>query len=100
MKRRFFLCSQEQTSARVFNTPMPAGTPESEWGAVSAFDHYEGMGDAAIWTGSALNAFILRYMVTGTEADYAFDEEDAVGKDTIEERKARVERCDNPGGYM
>ena len=59
-----------QTANRVFTGPTPAGTPEAQWGALDHFAAYDGVGDSAIWTGAALNAYALRYLVTGTEADY------------------------------
>ena len=59
-----------QTAERGFNTPIGPGRPEAAWGDPDLFTRYIGAGDAAIWTGAALNAFILRYLVTGTEADY------------------------------
>jgi hypothetical protein len=60
-----------QTVQRVFDQAMPPGTPEDTWGDPAHFHRYAGAGDAAIWTGVALNAYALRYAATGTEADYA-----------------------------
>ncbi|MGM0575962.1 MAG: hypothetical protein ACQEXJ_09560 [Myxococcota bacterium] len=60
-----------QTVKREFTEAMPGDAPESVWGALDVFDRYEGGGDSAIWTGVALTADAYRYMVTGTEADYA-----------------------------
>ena len=54
---------------------MPPGTPESEWGDSANYARWSGLGDSAIWTGTALNAYILRYLHTGTEADYLRMEE-------------------------
>jgi hypothetical protein len=59
-----------QTAERDFVAETPAGTPEEEWGSLEHFSNYNGFGDSAIWTGVALNAFLLRYLETGTEADY------------------------------
>ncbi|MCA9299517.1 MAG: hypothetical protein KDA28_10650, partial [Phycisphaerales bacterium] len=64
-----------QSAERHFNTPMEPGTPESEWGDPANFASWGGEGDSAIWTGTALNGFILRYLHTGTEADYQRMEE-------------------------
>ncbi|MDH5490791.1 MAG: hypothetical protein OEY14_02345 [Myxococcales bacterium] len=58
------------TAERNFSGATAPGTPEAEWGALSHFQSFNGYGDAAIWTGTALNAFMLRYLETGTEADY------------------------------
>ena len=55
---------------RQFNAPTTGTMSEAEWGADALFDSYNGMGDSAIWTGTALNAKVLRYVVTGTELDY------------------------------
>ena len=60
-----------QTVQRVFTAPTPPGTPEAEWGDPARLHGYDGAGDAAIWTGVALDAYALRYATTGTEADYA-----------------------------
>ncbi|MBN1945951.1 MAG: hypothetical protein JW797_09765 [Bradymonadales bacterium] len=59
-----------QTCDRYFTQAMDPGTPEEIWGDPARFSRYGGAGDAAIWTGVALNAFILRYLNTGTRADY------------------------------
>ena len=59
-----------QTCDRVFFESVEPGTPEAIWGDPDLFREFGGAGDAAIWTGVALNAFILRYLSTGTEADY------------------------------
>lgn len=58
------------TAERVFKTPMPGSTPESQWGDPANFAAYAGMGDGAIWTGAALTAAAMRYATTGTQADY------------------------------
>lgn len=63
------------TADRAFAGPTPAGTPEAEWGALEHFAWHGGVGDGPIWTGKALTAYILRYLQTGTEADYARIEE-------------------------
>ena len=47
-----------------------AGTQESVWGAPSSFANYAGTGDAAIWSAVALETYAMRYLQTGTEADY------------------------------
>ncbi|MCA9546269.1 MAG: hypothetical protein KC613_17815 [Myxococcales bacterium] len=60
-----------QTAERVFNAGFPAGTPEAEWGDPARFLGYDGWGDSAIWTGVALHGTALRYLSTGTQADYA-----------------------------
>ncbi|MBT9557262.1 MAG: hypothetical protein IV100_14580 [Myxococcales bacterium] len=60
-----------QTADRVFTGATPAGTPEAEWGAPEHFGGWDGAGDSAIWSGTALTAFALRYAETGTEADRA-----------------------------
>ena len=59
-----------QLAERVFNAETLAGTPEAEWGAPERFAHYAGGGDSGIWTGWAVTAAILRYVNTGTRADY------------------------------
>ncbi len=64
-----------QTVERVFTTAMPPGTPESVWADPANLAGWSGAGDSAIWTGTALNGFILRYLHTGTEADYQRMEE-------------------------
>ncbi|GMV42699.1 MAG: hypothetical protein AMXMBFR64_44150 [Myxococcales bacterium] len=59
------------TADRAFVGATPAGTPEAEWGSLDHFAWHGGVGDGPIWTGKALTAYILRYLQTGTEADYA-----------------------------
>jgi len=59
-----------QTVNRIFNAGVPAGTPEADWGALERFAGYGGRGDSAIWSGTALVAYALRYLCTGTSADY------------------------------
>jgi hypothetical protein len=59
-----------QTAERYFVGETPAGTPESVWGAPAYFANYAGVGDAAIWTGVGLSTYAMRYLQTGTEADY------------------------------
>jgi len=59
-----------QTAERVFTGEMPPGTPETTWGDPAQFADYAGLGDAAIWNGAALVAITMRYLETGTEADY------------------------------
>jgi len=59
-----------QTADRVFAGETLAGTPEATWGDPGHFARWAGAGDAAIWTGKALAAYALRYVETGTEADY------------------------------
>lgn len=60
-----------QTADRQFKGAMAAGTPEAEWGSAEVLGQWAGIGDAAIWSGVALNAFVLRYLQTGTDADRA-----------------------------
>lgn len=59
-----------QTSERFFSAPMPAGSPESEFGALSRFAFFGGGADCAIWTGVSLVSDALRYFAFGTEAEY------------------------------
>ena len=59
-----------QTAERLFTEMMPPGTPEEVWADPENFLRWEGHGDSTLWTGTALNAYILRYLHTGTEADY------------------------------
>ena len=58
------------TAERYFSSETLAGTPESVWGDPDYFANYAGTGDAAIWTGVALETYALRYLQSGTEADY------------------------------
>lgn len=58
-----------QAAEREFTTGIAAGTPEEEWADPSVFSRYDGVGDAAIWTGVAANAALLRWLSTGTTAD-------------------------------
>ncbi len=58
------------TVDRRHDRAFPADTPEAEWLDPERFVTYSGYGDSAIWTGVALHAFALRYLETGTEADY------------------------------
>ena len=60
---------------RRFNESMAPGTPEEVWTDPAYFNEWRGAGDSAIWTGTALNGLILRYLHTGTEADYLRMEE-------------------------
>ena len=64
-----------QAAERLFKAPVPAGTPESEWGAPENFELYIGKGDAAMWSSAALSGALYRYAATGTEADYQRMEE-------------------------
>ena len=64
-----------QTAERLYRQAMPPGTPESVWGDPANLAGWAGAGDSAIWTGTALNSFVLRYLHTGTEADYRRMEE-------------------------
>ncbi len=59
-----------QHAKRRFAEPIPGDMEEAQWSALDRFSNFDGLGDAAIWSGTALNATILRYLVTGTEADY------------------------------
>jgi len=70
------------TAERYFAGATAAGTAEAEWGATAHFSHFEA-GDGAIWTGVALEAFALRYINTGTEADYARLEDKARAAQTM-----------------
>ena len=65
------------TADRGFVGETLAGTPEAEWGALEHFEDFHGIGDSAIWTGVALDAYAMRYLQTGTEADYARMEQKA-----------------------
>lgn len=64
-----------QTAERVFTHEMAPGTAEEVWSDPANLAGWAGAGDSAIWTGTALNAYILRYLHTGTEADYQRMEE-------------------------
>ena len=70
-----FMSPDGQTADRDFTRAMEAGTSESVWTSPDNFRAWTGAGDSGIWTGTALNAFILRYLETGTEADYQRMEE-------------------------
>lgn len=59
-----------QTAERGFVGETLPGTPESQWGAPEHFATYYGLGDAAIWNGAALLSAAMRYLATGTDADY------------------------------
>jgi hypothetical protein len=65
------------TSDRDFNQPIPSGTPESVWGDPALFHKYDGFGDSGMWSSVRLHGTMLRYLETGTEADYARFEEQA-----------------------
>lgn len=58
------------TMERDFTESIPAGTSEATWSSLEKFAGYGGSFDGAIWTGVALNAYLMRYLVTGTQADY------------------------------
>jgi len=45
-------------------------TPEADFGKPEHFSGYWGTGDGGIWSGWSTVAAVLRYAVTGTEADY------------------------------
>ena len=64
-----------QLTERNFKGETLPGTPEAEWGAEEHFAHYGGGGDSGIWTGWAVTAAILRYVNTGSDADYQRMEE-------------------------
>lgn len=55
---------------RQFKSTVAGDATEAEWGDPTRFKSHNGFGDSAIWTGVAVNALVLRYAVTGTEADY------------------------------
>lgn len=57
------------TVDRVFAGPTAPGTPEDVWSTDSWFSDYDGLGDAALWTGVAAMSDALRYATTGTTAD-------------------------------
>jgi hypothetical protein len=59
-----------QAIDRDFLGTLLPGTPESEWGSPERFAGYFGTGDGGIWTGWSTVASILRYVKTGTRADY------------------------------
>ncbi|MFH1435528.1 MAG: hypothetical protein ABIJ56_07400 [Pseudomonadota bacterium] len=59
-----------QTADRKFAGETAAGSSEAVWGDPAHFDMYDGVGDSAIWTGTSLVAYALRYVQTGTAADY------------------------------
>ena len=58
------------TVGRVFKQVIKPDTPEEEWSKPELFQDWSGKGDGAIWAGTALIAYVLRYANTGTEADY------------------------------
>ena len=60
-----------QVVEREFATAPEPGTPEEEWGSLESFGDWSGKSDSALWSSVALEAAILRYLETGTEADYA-----------------------------
>jgi len=59
-----------QTAERWLNQTFDAGTPETQWGSPAAFARYSGLADTAIWSGVSLNAYLMRYLVTGSTPDY------------------------------
>ncbi len=59
-----------QSANRRFLSSFVADEVEEVWGDDGSFQKYDGLGDAAIWTGVALNTTMMRYLSTGTEADY------------------------------
>jgi hypothetical protein len=65
------------TSDRDFNQAIPSGTPESVWGDPALFHRYDGFGDSGMWSSVRLHGSMLRYLETGTEADYARFEDQA-----------------------
>lgn len=58
------------TAGRDFKEGIASGTPETTWADPAKFAGFDGTGDGAIWTGTALVAYDLRYALTGTPADY------------------------------
>lgn len=66
-----------QTAERRFTEGMATDAAESYWGDAARFASFEGYGDSALWTGMALNGHMMRYLSTGTEADYARFEDKA-----------------------
>ena len=69
------------TAGRVFNQAFQADAPESAWADPTKFAGFNGTGDGAIWTGTAMVAYDLRYALTGSPADYARMEKKA--RDTL-----------------
>jgi hypothetical protein len=59
-----------QLAERMASKETLAGTPEAVWAAEENFASYAGGGDSGIWTGWAVTAAVLRYVNTGSEADY------------------------------
>lgn len=59
-----------QHSDLEFTQGMMPGTPEDVWGDPQYFQEYDGFGDGAGWTGTALQSAAARYAITGTQADY------------------------------
>lgn len=59
-----------QAAVRRFRNEVLPGTAEAEWGAIAAFADFDDLGEASRRTGTALNAQLLRYATTGSEADY------------------------------
>lgn len=57
-------------SERVFGVAMPGEATEGVWADPANFVGYVGTGDGAIWTGAALTSAAMRYVTTGTTADY------------------------------
>lgn len=58
-----------QTANRNMAGETLAGTDEAIWGTVEHFGGWDAIGDTAIWSGAGMQAFALRYAVTGTAAD-------------------------------
>lgn len=59
-----------QTGDRRFTESVAHDALESHWGDPAHFAEWDGLGDSALWSGMALNEHMIRYLVTGTEADY------------------------------
>ena len=60
-----------QTASRDHHVGFEPGTPEAVWADPAHFARWDGLGDAAIWTGVALDAAMFRWLATGTAADEA-----------------------------
>lgn len=60
-----------QDAKRQLRQTLTGTASEAEWASADNFVAYNGLGDSAIWSGTALNAKVMRYLVTGTDADYA-----------------------------
>lgn len=55
---------------RQFKSATPPGTPEADWASLEHFDRYLGEGDSALHSWPGMMAKMIRYSLSGTEADY------------------------------